>query len=462
MSLLIILLTLSKGASAYIGTDLPLKTNTVLNNVNVISVTDGVVIKDQAIVINNNRIVSIEPRLNDRKAIKHGLWIEGNGRFVIPGLWDMHVHIAQKERMKLAPLFIANGVTGVREMISQCQKCGTSKVSIETLKAKNKAFSQNEDVGPRILQLSNFANKFGLTSNDSMIKRFVDNTKKDQIDFIKVYSGISRADFLTLAKYAKEEKLHLAGHVPNSMTLEESVIHGMRSIEHVKAITLYCGENQGSGAISVNLNNLIYAMKHFNKERCNKVFNSLKENETYYVPTHLTSKMPAFAKRYLSDGSSKFQFIDSLTRWAWQEDASRYVNDKLNKDNFLNLYRHGLKLTKRAYENGVQLMVGTDTFDSFVVPGFSVHDELEEFTKAGLSPLIALQAATINSANFLGLSNDFGTVEVGRYADFIVLNNNPLLDIKHSRNIEMVFYNGRQFDRADINKVKDDLKFKRN
>lgn len=430
---------------------LPKNADMVLNNVTVVDVISGSIIAGQAIVIANKRIVEIRHQFQRKIDSKSVKWIDGNAGFVIPGLWDMHVHIAQPSRMEQAVLFLAHGVTGVREMISECRRCGTSTMTIEQLLEKKIAFEHNTLLGPRLLQFSNFANHFGLVSNERVIERFVKESKKKKFDFIKIYSAMSNRDFRWIAKHAHSEKLPIAGHVPNSVTLIEGVLSGMRSIEHTKSLLLYCGRNSNE-AIRVTMNNLMHAAKQFDEKTCKDVLKIMQTHDTYYVPTHLTSKMPTLAIQYLAKPSKYLQFIEPLMRWKWQQDAEQYAK-KTQREDALTLYRHGLMLTKLAHEQGVQIMLGTDAYDSYIVPGISVHQELQELVNAGLSPLSALQAATINSAKYLNLSNDFGSVAVGKVADLVILQSNPLLDIKQTEHIDGVIYNGRYFDKANIQEM---------
>jgi imidazolonepropionase-like amidohydrolase len=166
--------------------------------------------------------------------------------------------------------------------------------------------------------------------------------------------------------------------------------------------------------------------------------------------------MEAFADDPAFRSDSRSKFIPKARWKAWNEDADGMVKEdpslegrKAMKD----FYTKGLEITGMARKAGVKIMVGTDSVDSYVFPGFAVHDELQELVKAGFTPAQALKAATWNGAEFLGRTSDSGSVEIGKLADLILLDANPLIDIHNTEKIAVVMLNGRYMDRNALDQL---------
>jgi hypothetical protein len=174
---------------------------------------------------------------------------------------------------------------------------------------------------------------------------------------------------------------------------------------------------------------------------------------TWYVPTHVTRRMDAFADDPVFRNDARSRYIPK-TRWTeWNADADRMVALDPSPEGrrvMRGFYEKGLAITGRAHAAGVNIVLGTDAGDSFVFPGSSVHDELGEFVKAGLTPAQALAAATLRAAVFLGRDQDYGSVAVGKRADLVLLGANPLERIEHTRRIDAVIVGGRVLGRADL------------
>ena len=194
----------------------------------------------------------------------------------------------------------------------------------------------------------------------------------------------------------------------------------------------------------------------YNPRVCNEVFRTFARNDTYITPTHVTRRMDAFADDAAYRNDARMKYVPGRQRMAWLADANGMVAldpSPAGRRSFMDFYRKGLSLTNDAYRAGVPVILGTDAGDSFVFPGASVHDELGELVRAGLSPVEALRAATLTSATYFGRSADFGTVQAGRFADLVMLDANPLDDIANTRRIRAVWQGGRSFDRAALDSM---------
>jgi len=194
----------------------------------------------------------------------------------------------------------------------------------------------------------------------------------------------------------------------------------------------------------------------YDARTCDQVFRTFKRNGTYITPTHVTRRMDAFADDPAYRGDARMKYITGARRMAWLADASGMVASDptpAGRKSYMDFYLKGLTLTHAAYRAGVPVILGTDAGDSFVFPGSSVHDELGELVKAGLSPAEALRAATLTSAKYFNRTDDFGTVQTGRYADLVLLDANPLESIDNSRRISAVVQGGKLFDRAALDAI---------
>jgi hypothetical protein len=189
---------------------------------------------------------------------------------------------------------------------------------------------------------------------------------------------------------------------------------------------------------------------------CADVFSTFVRNGTRYVPTHLTRKMDAFADDPMYRNDPRSRYIPKATWKAWNDDADGMIaadRSPQGRKAMMDFYKKGLEITGAAHKAGVKVMVGTDNGDSYILPGFAVHDEIQELVKAGLTPAEALKAATWNGAEFLGQLDTSGSIEAGKWADLILLNANPLIDARNTQSIAAVILRGRYLDRATLDQL---------
>lgn len=271
---------------------------------------------------------------------------------------------------------------------------------------------------------------------------------------------MSREGYLGLAEEARRLNLPFAGHEPGSLGAIELSNAGQKSLEHSRIFLFNCF----AGADSMR-KGLLPASGTLRRRRmvdeydpriCAEVFRTFARNGTYITPTHVTRRMDAFADDSAYRGDARMKYIPLRQQVEWLADADGMVasdSSAAGRKSYMDFYRKGLMLTNDAYRAGVPVMLGTDAGDSFVFPGSSVHDELGELVRAGLSPAEALKAATLSGATFLGLTAHHGTVQAGRFADLVLLDANPLDDIGNSRRIHAVLLNGRVFDRAALDSM---------
>src|SRR5215469_6736017 len=387
--------------------------------------------------------------------------IEGTGLYLLPGLWDMHVHSAFGDwfpggRDIILPLFISNGVTGVRDMGGD----------VPVLQAWRKQISTGEIIGPGMVFSGpmldgylpdgklRFPSSIPVTTPASAVAA-VDSLKAQGVDFIKVQSVISHDAYLAAASEARRQGLPIVGHVPDKVRLREVVEAGQKSVEHLMGIFEGCSTDeerfiQGQGSLKLLLSTQ-------NAQKCDRLIRLLAQHQTWQVPTLTWQRGGTF----LDQLDWKHQPLDSYVPAYWRDVTWRRFADAMMPDLQKDprklraeYFARNLRMVRAMHRAGVPFLAGTDTAPGiYVVPGFSLHDELANFVEAGFSPMEALQTATSNPARFLGLERSLGSVEAGKIADLLLLDRNPLEDIRNTKKINAVFARGRYFDRAELDRM---------
>jgi hypothetical protein len=436
----------------------------------IIDPRNGSATPDMTIVVRVDRIAALG-RTGRLSTPADAHVVDASGKYVIPGLWDMHAHLDQLQAAREIdmPLLVAHGVTGIREPSADCM---TTPDCLIRRRTWQRQIGAGEIVGPRLLALGSWAAngprglptgvpEFFGTANAEQARQLVRYFKERNVDFVKVYGNIPRDAFFAYADEARKLGLVLMGHEPMMVSAIQASNAGMKSFEHARVFLFNCfpGAAEFRQAIEKfgwNGPNTTWRRRmvdEYDPQICQTVFRTFVRNKTAYVPTHLTRKMDAFANdiAYRQDPRSKY--IPGAAWKAWNVDAdgmARGDGTPASSKSYMDFYVKGLEITGAAYRAGVNVMAGTDSGDSYVFPGFAVHDELQELVAAGLTAAEALKTATWNGAEFLGRTSQSGSIEKGKLADFVVLDANPLIDIRNSRTIRAVVLSGRYFDRAAL------------
>lgn len=437
----------------------------VITHVNVVDVKKGEVRPDQSILVSKGIIESVwnsdEVDINDFKTV-----IDAQGKYAIPGLWDMHAHMRGDHMPPfittdwMMPLFIANGVTGVRDMTSSCESPDKGPVCLDQMKEWQHQVFEGTLMGPRLLALSTYQLNppWDQKMTRKQAKELVKGFAEQRVDLIKTYFRLSPKAFGMIAKEAEKHDIAVSGHIPLRMSVAEASRKGLRSLEHARDLLFdgfFNAKDFRKSAMSQDPSmELMHAMVDlYDPERTSAIFETMIKNDTWYVPTHVTRRMEAFADEPSFRQDPRNQYIPPMLLDAWIADADRVValdSSAYGREAYRKFYRKGLEITGEAFNAGVRILVGTDGGDSFVYPGFAVHDELEELVSAGLTPIQALRAATLDAAEFLDLEERFGAVEPGKEADFLLLDANPVQDIGHTKDIYALIYRGRYLDRERL------------
>src|SRR6266851_3283249 len=415
---------------------------------------------NQAVVITGDRITAVADAANFQPP-KNARVIDATGQYLIPGLWDMHVHSAFGDwfpggRDIILPLFIANGVTGVRDMGGD----------IPVLFAWRKQIADGKIVGPRMIisgpmldgYLPNgklrFPSSVAVTTPASAVAA-VDMLKTQGVDFIKVQSVISHDAYLAAAAEAHKQGLPIVGHVPDKVRIREVVEAGQKSIEHLMGIFEGCSTEEGKFIKGKGSLKLLLTTQ--DQQRCDSLTKLLAQNQTWQVPTLAWQRGGTF----LDQRDLKHQPLDKYVPAYWRDVTWHRFTDEMMPDLLRDplalrqeYFARNLQMVGALHHAGVPFMAGTDTAPGvYIMPGFSLHDELANFVEAGFTPMESLQTATSNPAKFLRMEASFGSVEPGKVADVVLLRANPLEDIRNTQKINVVIAHGRIFDRGALDQI---------
>jgi Amidohydrolase family len=433
----------------------------VITHVTVINPGTSSVQRDANVVVTGDRITAVSDETGLRPP-KNARVIDGKGQYLIPGLWDMHVHSAFGDwfpggRDIILPLFIANGVTGVRDMGGD----------IPVLFAWRQQIGEGKIVGPRMIvsgpmldgylpdgKSLRFPSSIAVTTPESAVAA-VDSLKAQGVDFIKVQSEIPHDAYIAAAAEAHKQGLPIVGHVPDKVRLVETVAAGQKSIEHLMGIFEGCSTEEdkfisGQGDLKLMLSS-------YDQQKCDALVELLAKTQTWQAPTLAWQRGGTF----LDQRDLKHQPLDKYVPAYWRDVTWRRFTDEMMPDLLHDplalrqeYFARNLRMVGAMHRAGVPFLAGTDTAPGvYIMPGFSLHDELANFIEAGFTPMESLQTATSNPAKFLGIESSFGSIEPGKTADLVLLSANPLDDIRNTQKINCVIANGRLFDRAALDQI---------
>ncbi len=448
----------------------PVRTSSPLAivDVAVVDVQGNRLVPGQTVVVEAGRIVA----LGDTAAVEvppAAQIVDGSGRYLLPALWDMHAHVyAVSPRLDL-PLYIAYGVTNVRDMQGCPQPDDPFIACAEDKRRWTAEALAGQRVGPRIVASTSFmANGPGMlerlknvpeffgTATPAQARAFVRHFA-GQVEAIKVYDRIPRDAYLALADEARRLGLEVVGHRPLAVSAMEAAAH-QKSLEHARF--LLHESFPGAAELRAQAGSPRWRedrrrmLDEHDPRMAQDIFAAMKREGTWYVPTHLTRWVDAYAETAAVREDPFLRYLHPLMKRQWLEDVDETLaNDPSPeaRETYREFYRKGLELTGAAHRAGVKILVGTD----YIVAGADVHRELEQLVRAGLTPAAALHAATLAPAEYFGLQGQQGSVAVGKTADLLLLDANPLADIRNTQRLAAVLFNGNLYDRAALDRISD-------
>ncbi len=384
----------------------------VIAHVTVIDCTGAAAKPNITVVLSGGLITAVAP--SETVVIPAGARvIEAKGKFLIPGLWDMHGHLTDATEDAF-PLLIMNGVTGVRDM-------GRDLAQIDRWRSE---IVSGVRLGPHIVRAGPFVDgpKEGASNRLTVrtpedARHAVHDLKTKGVDFIKVHNGLPPEAFFALMQESRKEHLPVAVHLPKGVSSAEASDAGVASLEHIETINESALWRKGATAKTVE-----EAVDENLGPAGQELFERFVKNGTWYVPTLV----------------------------AYERGFVLWSNDPESLKPRLNVHEKQIELVRMMHKAGVKIMAGSDFSDWALVPGIDLHNELALLVEAGFSPLEALQAATLGPATFLGKTDTYGTIQVGRVADLVLLDMNPIEDISHTRKIHAVVLGGKLYPLAGL------------
>ncbi len=422
---------------------------------------------DATVLIAKDRIVEVGPS----KTVKippEAMVVDASGKFLIPALWDMHVHTDNAERD--FPMFVANGVLGVRNMAA---------VAKDVFQWREETAS-GKIVGPQIVAAGPLIDGPEPAHPEHAIpvrnaaegKQAVQSLKAMGADFVKVYDGVPRDAYFAIAEESKKVGLPFVGHIPGSIRVVEASNAGQHSLEHgaylaggstyedeaIKQETSgpdVMEEAKRTGNFSLIPEDIAKTgnalLDHLSHERLTELYRTFVKNGTYLTPTLVVQRNRVFADEISKQPDPRRRYITTAEQEAWKPENDMF--SKYRTPAYIAYqkreYEETLKGIKLAQQLGVQLLAGTDVVAPDTYPGFSLHDELALLVQAGLTPLQSLQTATVNPAQFLGIK-DMGTIAPGMKANLVLLEANPVENIANTKKISSVIMGGTLYTRSQL------------
>lgn len=452
-----------------------------IQNITTIDPTDGAR-EGQTIIVKDGRILKIAPTAELRLSSSNQI-VDGTGKYLIPGLWDAHVHFAYMEPIapRMFDLFLLYGITSVRDTGGE----------IMFVKKWKDAAKANPTDAPRVLiagpLLDGMPNVYdgsdpghpplsiGSGSVEALEKT-VHKLDSLDVDFLKAYEMLSPEQFYKLMDMAKRLGYKVTGHVPLSMDVIGASNAGLNSMEHMRNLELSCSRNaeelliqrhamlkKGRNMAGGDLRSSIHAaqrevaVNNFDEAKADEIIQVLLKNQTWQIPTltlNTSQARPPYAR---PEWQESFEYLPDTIRDRWK--ATLQASAGQPAPIFRQQYSQWtMNMAGKLHKAGVPIMAGTDTPIAFLTPGLSLHEELASLVEAGLSPQEALKTATLNPALYFGLENELGSIRETHWADLLILSANPLEDIRNTQKIEGVVKQGKYLDAVGLEAIKKRLR----
>lgn len=437
----------------------------LLTDVTIVNVEDGTLSPSQSVLIEGTQIAAAGPNVAASPNVER---VDAKGRFLIPGLWDSHVHIfsSATEPATAFPLYLINGVTGVRDM--------GALWPIAEQQALQARIEAGELLGPRLVLSGAWVDAspgswpgMFLADTPEQARSVVSRISSEGWAAVKSYSMLDEASYLALAEASDAAGLPLVGHIPERVSLETAVAAGQDGMEHFGRIPMACSTEEqamldtlrtamGAGApldqvfgIMASRNGII--LESWDEERCRGLLAELAAAKLHVSPTLVVADF--YLGNWPSADTPRMRMLPADVRQAWGEPDFRL---EAMTDEVRALAQDSIALDRRtfliAHRAGVPILASTDA--SFANPylfhGFSLLDELDLYVEIGLTPHEALYTATVAPPRFFRLADQDGTISAGRRADVVLLDANPLEELATLRRPRAVISAGKVLDRNEL------------
>jgi imidazolonepropionase-like amidohydrolase len=439
---------------------------TIITHVTVIDGTGAPPLLDSAVMITGARISAVGPSGSFRIP-SNATFVDGAGKFLIPGLTDMHVHLTgagepSGSREFILPLLVANGITTVRDMGGK----------VELLIQLREEIDSGKRAGPQIFFTGPYLDGNPPSFQPSIVVQnaaegiaAVGKLHGEGVDLIKVQSRLQPEAYFAIVGESKKLGIRFVGHVPDSITAAQASDAGQASIEHLTGVLLGISTLEDT----LRAEKLKPAARRkedrvwqrrlldsISSRKAEALLDEFKRNRTWQVPTFpLLVHIGYLTPRTDLEKDPRLKFIPGNLQAIWKEGRKAQLEGYTEEDFALRevIVQQSLEIVGKMNAAAVPIMAGSDTTAPNVFPGFSLHEDLEYLVRAGLTPLQALQAATSKPADFLGRSGVQGTIQAGKRADLILLDADPLADIGNTQKIRIVVLNGRFLDRTELDRL---------
>ena len=416
----------------------------LISNTNIVDVRSGELLENRNIVIDSGKIKSILESNGNLKG--YNKIIDGNGKFLIPGLAEMHAHIptpsTHSERIEeILFLYVSNGITTIRGMLGH-----PAHLSLRNTAKEGKIIS------PRIFTSSPSLNGNSIKTKEDAIEK-VTAYKKAGYDFLKIHPGIQREVFDQVVETANEVGIRFAGHVPVDVGIRHALESKYASIDHVDGFLE--GLVPESEKVDPTKNGFFgFAFTPLaDTSKIDELVALAKKNEVWIVSTQSLFERwfaPVSADELLKQAEMKYMPATTLQNWKERKEQSTATETGFNQTQWQRFDSIRKQLINALSKNGHGMLLGSDAPQLFNVPGFSIHHEISGMSDAGMTPLEIIQSGTMNPATFFGMSDTFGEIKVGLDADLVLLDSNPLTNIAALKQLSGVILQGRWLPKEEI------------
>ncbi|MEK9614138.1 MAG: amidohydrolase family protein [Flavobacteriaceae bacterium] len=447
----------------------------IIEDIHLIDPVDGLK-EHRSLVIKNNKIIEIFKTDEVEISRKNKIY-SGSGNYLIPGLWDAHIHFAYQTELAdaMPDLFLAHGITSVRDTGGEFNFVNGFKQDALThpdTKTRVKIagplidgkFNVYDGSSPNFPPLS--------IQNESVnqLQEQVQSLVDKEVDFLKAYEMLSPKQFEVLADIAKANNLKLTGHVPLSMDVITASNLGLSSMEHLRNVELSMSsdadalfqerqrvlknEKQIKGSAlrtSLHQKQRMQSVYNLDSTKIKEVVSVLSKNQTWQIPTLSLYKNFALKKYKNPSYVPLLNLLPRVNKEQWNEQIQA-IDTTLDQQ-IVDYTVWSKSMVGYMHKRGIPFMAGTDTPIGFLIPGYSLHQELEELNLSGLSPLEVLQTATSNPAHYFNLQDSLGRIKKGYLADLVVLTKNPLDTISNTKTIDAVIKNGKYLNRTYLDSL---------
>jgi len=444
-----------------------------ITHVTVIDATGAPAQPDSTVLLRGDTIEAVGPSASVQIP-RNAKILDATGKFLIPGLVDMHLHLLAAgeptgSRDFFLPLLIANGITTVRDMGGD----------VAMLKQLRKEIEEGKILGPRIFFTGPYLDGDPPSFQPSIVvktpadaEKAVRQLKSEGVDFIKVQERLTPDAYFAIARESQKQGIRFIGHVPDSISPAAASGAGQASIEHLTGILLACSSREEELRKDALANHpkkesqrqtiarqriwLQKALDSYSPEKAAQLFQKFAANRTWQVPTlPLLINLAYLTPETDRANDPNMKYIPNNVLQVWKQGRKQAMAFR-NQTDFAQRresVKRSLDAVKNMYAAGVPILAGTDAPAPNVFPAFSLHESIFDLVQAGLTPMQALQAATSKPAEFLGRLNEQGTIAPHLRADLVLLNANPLENIRNTEKIDAVFLNGKLLTRKDLDQL---------